>query len=113
MILVSLQCIYFINSAFPSTICVIRCFLIILLGKLRLLYPSSQNLRDFFRSFFNLIFFYSLFIYFERERVRESVCVHVNRGGTERGERENPKQAPCCQCRANVRLSLMNREIMP
>ena len=39
-------------------------------------------------------FFYFYLIYFEKEREHKQVK------GRGRGERENPKQAPHCQCRA-------------
>ena len=44
-------------------------------------------------------FFLSLFIYFERERERECVWALAGERPRER-KRENPKQAPPCQCRA-------------
>ena len=40
-------------------------------------------------------FFFSLFVYFERER--EWVHTRASGGGAEREERGNPKQAPHCQ----------------
>ena len=47
----------------------------------------------FLNSILFLFYFLSLFIYLERERE----YAHVSWGGA---ERENPKQAPRCQCRA-------------
>ena len=47
-----------------------------------------------------------LFIYFERKRETASVV------GAERGKRENPKQASCCQHRPDAGIKLMNCEIM-
>ena len=47
----------------------------------------------------SLSFFFLIFIDFERKR--ESMSTHVARWGVEEErDRENPKQAPCCQCRA-------------
>ena len=45
-----------------------------------------------------------MLIYFERERERESMYMHaqVGEGQREKG-RENPKQALCCQHRAQRR----------
>ena len=51
------------------------------------------------------MFFKCLFIYFERERERES------KGGAERG-RKNPKQTPTVRVEPNAGLELMNHELM-
>ena len=53
----------------------------------------SWRKKHFFKE--NIIIFYNLFIYFERERQHTS----TSRGGAERG-RKNPKQTPHCHCRA-------------
>ena len=62
------------------------------------------------------VIFLSLVIYFERkrrERERERTRVHKPGPGVgQREERENPKQALCCQPEPNVGLDLMNPEIM-
>ena len=51
-------------------------------------------------------FFLSLFILRERERE------NMHGGGAEREERENPKQALCCQYEPDAWLEPTNHEIM-
>ena len=57
--------------------------------------PNHLTCKSFFLNVY-------LFIHLERERKSIYTCMHASREGVER-ERENPKQAPCCQCRASCR----------
>ena len=48
---------------------------------------------------FRFLFFVFKFIYLFRVREGERERQGANRGGAEKEREENPKQAPCCQCR--------------
>ena len=60
-----------------------------------------------------LIEFVFFLVYFIFLRESTSTCIQARGEGTKKeGERENPKQALHCQCRAIEGLNLMNGEIM-
>ena len=53
------------------------------------------------------------FSFFKVYLFRENVRMHTHGQGKRRErEGENPKQAPCCQCRAGLGAHSQDREIM-